>query len=483
MAALQVQPLRVLLAEDSQTQAFQLRSVLEDYGYAVTVVSNGRDALAALHESRADLVISDVQMPVMNGYELSLAIKNDPELNDLPVILLTNLNDLENVVTGLRAKADVYLTKPCDPEYLLAKMDMVLSGTPAANVNASGELQVQVGGRAETIDADREQILNLLVSTYEGAIRQNEQLRRTEAKLQELNAQLQQRAEALRQSELNFRFVLESNVDPTFVIGDHRDVLFANSAGISFLGVFGILPSDLFPYAYRVGEILEVALPGNPGGTAEVRAFQTQWQGASAHLVFLRDITKRKLAENQIRLQQEQLRVANERLQELASTDPLTGLRNRRSFNEALQAQLIEAQRGGDELSLAMIDVDFFKKYNDTFGHPAGDEVLRGVAKLLREGVRAIDVVGRHGGEEFAILFARSPLEVALGAAERLRSLVEQEQFPNRKVTVSIGLASIQEAGCNADALVAAADAALYQAKSLGRNRVVCVTPSGRGAC
>ena len=140
---------------------------------------------------------------------------------------------------------------------------------------------------------------------------------------------------------------------------------------------------------------------------------------------------------------QEDLERKNAALRELATTDELTGLKNRRSFFEALESHFALAARQRSPLSLVMLDVDRFKTYNDAFGHPAGDDVLRGIADVLRSTTRAHDTVARHGGEEFTVLLPVTGPVVARGMAERLRETIEQRDWPHRSVTASFGVASM----------------------------------------
>jgi diguanylate cyclase (GGDEF)-like protein len=162
------------------------------------------------------------------------------------------------------------------------------------------------------------------------------------------------------------------------------------------------------------------------------------------------------------------------RLHLAARTDPLTGLANRRSFRELFEHELERARRGERSLSLAIADLDFFKRVNDTLGHDGGDEVLRGVASCLHGGRRASDVVARLGGEEFALVMAESDPRQALAATERLRSRL-QRQMSDASVplTISFGIASFPNHGGNSEQLMYAADRALFAAKALGRDRSV----------
>lgn len=159
-------------------------------------------------------------------------------------------------------------------------------------------------------------------------------------------------------------------------------------------------------------------------------------------------------------------------LNELARTDPLTGLRNRRAFDDSLELELAVVERTQSPLSLLMLDVDHFKQINDNFGHEAGDKVLRSIAQVLSGCVRIIDIVARVGGEEFAVILPHTDAQGAHEVAQRMRVAVAQAGWLSQPTTISIGAASLRDAE-SACSLFARADAALYAAKKSGRNRVV----------
>jgi len=158
--------------------------------------------------------------------------------------------------------------------------------------------------------------------------------------------------------------------------------------------------------------------------------------------------------------------------EQLSVTDPLTDMLNRRYIEERLTEEVKRSNRHGFPMSFMMLDVDDFKGYNDSFGHPAGDDALKLVAQVIRDTVRAADVAARFGGEEFSILLPQTNDEEAAAIAERIRYNVEHTEFPHRRVTLSIGIASCSAELCSSVDLVSAADKALYQAKEAGRNQV-----------
>lgn len=184
---------QILIAEDSATQAQQLRHILEQNGYRVTATANGRLALEAAQLSKPALIISDVVMPEMNGYELCSRIKADPRLGDVPVVLVTTLSDPHDVIRGLECRADNFILKPYDAEQLLHRIQFVLVNTQMRRSEQPGMgLEIVFSGQRHFITADRLQILNLLLSTYEAAMQRNGELSLTRDTLRQTNAQLQQ---------------------------------------------------------------------------------------------------------------------------------------------------------------------------------------------------------------------------------------------------------------------------------------------------
>lgn len=166
-------------------------------------------------------------------------------------------------------------------------------------------------------------------------------------------------------------------------------------------------------------------------------------------------------------LLQEKTALAN-----LAITDPITGIHNHRHFQEVLQREVDRSLRHKRPLSLIMIDVDRFKLYNDTHGHPEGDVALRDVARVLTESIRGIDLLFRYGGEEFAVVLPDTPVEDAVAVAERLRDRVSQHRFNQGSLTLSLGICGLTDARTNPSQLISGADQALYHAKNRGRNRL-----------
>ena len=189
--------------------------------------------------------------------------------------------------------------------------------------------------------------------------------------------------------------------------------------------------------------------------------------------VFNHMVARLRQGRQELDAMNDRLRKQNEDLERLSTSDSLTGLYNRRYLTQRLSQELLRSYRHKGVFSVLMADVDEFKKYNDAFGHPAGDEVLKKVATILLNSTRDEDCTARYGGEEFAVLLTGTSGEVANEVAERIRARVESHQFAGRKITLSIGIAEFPNDGETAEEVIANADEALYSAKRAGRNRVV----------
>ncbi len=235
---------RILIVKDSLIQVAQLKDLLQKRGYWVTVATNGQEALAAARERKPDLIVSDIVMPVMDGYEMCQAIKRDKALRDIPIILLAVLSDTEDVIQALQSGVDYYLTKPYYENHLLSQVEFALAGSVRRKNNGGeGELEIAFGGERHVITSGRQQMLNLLLSTYDNAVRQNQKLVETQSELQELNEQLQQEVLDRKQAEEEIRRLKDFNqnivqnmAEGIAVENAEGRIIFVNPAAADLLG-------------------------------------------------------------------------------------------------------------------------------------------------------------------------------------------------------------------------------------------------------
>lgn len=303
----------ILVVDDVPVNIQLLTTYLSSEGYTIISAEDGAEAIKKIQEMHPDLVLLDVMMPKMNGFEVCQIIKSNEETSFVPVIIVTALNDLGDKIKGMESGADDFLSKPFNKLELLARVKSLL-------------------------------------------------------RIKHLNDKLKEKVSELQQ--------------------------------------------------------------------------------------------------------------AKEELRQLAITDGLTGLYNYRYFKEILQQELNRARRYNLNVSVVMIDIDHFKHYNDTNGHPAGDQILKSIGGLLKENIRNIDLAARYGGEEFSLVLVETDKAAARIVAEKIRKLIETQSFiyeenqPKGKITISMGVAMFPEDGSQYDSLIKVADQRLYRAKQAGRNKI-----------
>ncbi len=448
---------RILVVDDIATNRRLLEAKLQAEYYEVALAASGDEALDAVGAWAPDVVLLDIMMPGMDGYEVCERLKSDPATAHIPVVMITALVDPAERVRGLQAGADDFLSKPVDDATLFARLRALLrvkQVQDAWRIQGEAARDLGVQGPAEpSLRLAGARVL-ALASCSRDAIA-------LEAALgaHGLEARVVPAAEEARAALLDGGYELAILCLPP----DGGDTL--------------RLASRL--RAQEATRDLPVLLVADPGQrTLVLRGFDL---GANDHV--FRPIDPHELlarARNQIRRKryQDRLRDDLDRSLEMAVTDPLTGLRNRRYAQHHLDALL---RRGA--AAVLMLDVDRFKALNDTHGHPAGDAALQEVARRLADHIRGADVLARFGGEEFLVVLAAAPADHAYGVAERLREAIAADPFglagdaPPLPVTVSIGVAIAPAGTPGADA-VAAADVALYRAKAAGRNRVEVAGPA-----
>jgi two-component system cell cycle response regulator len=447
--------MRVLIAEDSVVARKLLERNLQQLGYEVVATEDGAQAWAAYQQAPTPIVITDWEMPQMNGVELCRAIRQHPTEQYTYLMMLTARGQKEDKLEALDAGADAFLSKPLDIAELQANL--------------------RVAERILQAEADLQAQKRQLQDLNEELISQNEQL--------------QQSYRLVEYANRRFVELFEHVPVACFTVDMEGSIREWNLAAQQLYGYTKeeVLHQPFYAKAFRganashIHDILQRVMQGSIVTGIESEDYDSEGnlhyvlrsvfpirnpnREVVGAIVSVVDVTYRVEYENQ-------LKALNQKLQSLAVTDGLTGLHNHRAFQDYLEEQFQTAMRNKQPLAVILMDVDHFKQYNDTYGHQAGDEVLRQVAQILSAHVREGDFVARYGGEEFVIVLPRTDLESAVAVAERLREAVQSAEWRLRPVTGSFGVACIRPDMETRQELIEAADQALYQAKKNGRNRV-----------
>ena len=281
-----------------------------------------------------------------------------------------------------------------------------------------------------------------------------------------------------------YRRLLGISPDGVVVVDREGRVLFVNSAAAQMLGHAPVRCEEL-PHAMRegVGEALDVSLAG--GRIAEIREVETVWSGRSARLVTMRDITERRAAESRLDAMARELKEANERLERLADTDPLTQVLNRRGLSEVLHAELRRMGRTGDKLMAILLDCDDFKSINDSFGHGVGDAALTALARGVQSTLRAGDHVGRVGGDEFLVLLPSTTIAEGLVVAEKIRRAIRATALPlsahGLTLSASLAVGPVGREVVSLEEILTSVADGLRESKQTGKDVVSESRGNGRG--
>jgi two-component system cell cycle response regulator len=446
---------RVLVVDDIEANRKLLHAKLSNEYFHVITAVDGEDAIERAIAEEPDVILMDVMMPKLDGVEACRRLKFDPRTEHIPIVLVTALNEREDRLRGLGAGADDFLTKPVNDLQLLSRVRALTKYKMVADElrkrEASGKrigvIDVVVSGKAN------EPARILVVDENE---RQAKRICRY----------LEEWHKPMSLGEAHEFGIATSMVDLL--------IISLSNEKLDGLRLCAYLRSV---EATRDLPILVVAEPDD-----EKKAVRALDLGASD--IVLKPIDHEELSarvKTQVRKKRylDALRSRLDQSMELAVTDQLTGLHNRRYMRSQLEGHIRRANMGGGPVSILLADIDHFKKVNDVHGHHAGDDVLREFGKRLREHIRPSDLACRYGGEEFVVIMPDTSQATAQAAAERIREIIQSMPFTiNRgeqlRVTMSGGVATTFPPDDDIDAQLKRADEALYRAKSNGRNAIEC---------
>jgi two-component system, cell cycle response regulator len=449
---------RVLVVDDVELNVKLLEAKLASEYFEVISAYDGQSALDLADIELPDIILLDVMMPRMDGFEVCRRLKANPRTADIPVVMVTALSDVADRLRGLEAGADDFLTKPANDIALFARVRSLvrlkrMMDELRLREEVCGRFGSNGGASELAIDGGGARIL-LVEEQRFAASRISDTLRPVAGTVQRAASCAEAQALLDETVELVILSLTIPDGDPLRLVSQWR-------AAESLRQLPILLMADDSELA-RLAKGLDL--------------------GANDYLV--RPVDRNELLAR-VRIQirrkrlQERLQKNYRRSLALALTDELTGLYNRRYVFAHLNELLGRMKEGGSGTAVMLLDIDHFKEVNDRYGHPAGDEVLRQLAGRALRQVRSVDLVGRLGGEEFLVVMPETNSAGAAVVAERLRAAVADEPFvlpaggKSLPITVSIGVAVTGDGQEGLEDVLKRADDALYAAKNAGRNRVV----------
>ena len=450
---------RILVVDDVPANVKILEAKLKASYFTVLTASNGYEALEVAAAEAPDLILLDIMMPEMDGYECCQRLKADPALAHIPVVMVTALDHADARVRGLEAGADDFLTKPPNDLALFARVrSLVRVKMMIDELRARDDTFRDMNAHVATSAGHTDQALMGRVMVVDSLASRAKMIQRVLTERASVDVSIA----STREQALNAAAGPEVDL---FIVSNRIE----NYDGLRLCSELRAHPNA------RHSALIVVVEDG---------AFETI---ASALDLGANDYLMRPIDENELAARArtqllrksyaDRLRADLDSSVKMAVTDGLTGLYNRRYAEQHLTRQL---QNASMTTSVALLDLDHFKLINDTYGHPVGDDVLRQVADRLREGVRSVDLVARYGGEEFLVVMPGTDGEEAMQVAERLRQMIcaapiarldGADAIP--RVTASLGVATHAGSNGSVEGIIERADQALYQAKHDGRNQAV----------
>jgi len=448
---------RILVVDDIPANVKLLEARLRAEYFDVLTATNGVDALETCETGKIDLVLLDVMMPGMDGFEVCRRLKADSATSHVPVVMVTALDGMEDRVTGLEAGADDFLTKPVSDLQLMTRVKSLVRLK-----SLTDELRLRA---ATTRNIGLEELLSrhgpepeddpkvLLIDDRRSSRNRIQQMLDGHARLD----------------------IAEDAQHGVFQAAEGAYDCIIVSAGLSEQDPLRLCSQLRSIDRTRFVPILVLADQGD-----ETRITRAMELGVNDYIyrpVDRQELLARLRTQVKRKAYNDHLRLSVTRTIEMAVTDALTGLHNRRYLDSHLDTLFERANGRRRPLSILIADIDHFKRVNDTHGHDAGDAVLKEFARRLRQNVRGIDLACRYGGEEFVIAMPDTDGDTAMVVAERVRAQIAEREFEvsgtRLSLTASIGVTSLRHAGDSVETFMKRADVALYDAKRAGRNRVV----------
>lgn len=450
---------RILVVDDIPANVKLLEARLMAEYFDVLTANNGFDALDICDRTQVDVILLDIMMPEMDGFEVCERLKSNPRTAHIPVVMVTALDQPSDRVRGLKAGADDFLTKPVNDLQLISRVKSLVrlkTLSDELRLRHDGTRQAGVEDALRLTDGRLEEQAQVLLVDSRGA--SQERIVKALKPIAEVSALSDPQAAVFEAAENGYDLVIvNSNLadyDPLRFCSQLRSLERTRFIPILLITEQG--DEQMIIRALDLGVNDYIVRPLDPN-----------------------ELVARALTQVRRKRYNDRLRNSVRQTIELAVTDGLTGLHNRRYLDTQLRTLFARAKVRGRPLTICITDIDRFKLVNDQFGHDAGDEVLKEFSGRIRSTVRGADLACRYGGEEFVVVMPDTPAEVAANVAERLRLMIEARPFQLRSgetplmLTASMGIATLGPGIDTPEQLLKQADRALYEAKNSGRNRVV----------
>lgn len=453
---------RILVVDDIPANVKLLETHLLAEYFEVLTAENGMAALEICDKTQVDLILLDIMMPGIDGFEVCRRLKANPKTAHIPVVMVTALDQPEDRVEGLKCGADDFLTKPVNNMQLMARVKSLLRLKMLTD-----ELRIRARSNSAMDDIDDTSLDNCgldekgMTLLVDSRVNSQERISRAISDIAHVDVISDAEAALFQAGETPYELIIINDnlpdVDPLRLCSQLR-----SREVTRYVPILIILQTGDEQKAVRALDI----------GVNDYIL-----QPLDPNELYARSLTQIKRSRFS-----ERLRESLNKSVELAVVDPLTGLNNRHFLDAYMGKLIARAKRRNTPISMLITDIDKFKSVNDTYGHDAGDEVLREFARRLRASVRGADLACRFGGEEFVVLMPDTTAEMAAQVAERLREAIESSAFnlPGEHgqltLTTSVGVTKYDPEQDSSETLIKRADEALYKAKTDGRNRVVLQT-------
>lgn len=449
---------QILVVDDVPANVKLLEAKLTNEYYDVVTATNGFEAIAAAKQFKPDIILLDVMMPEMDGFECCKKLKEDPETSHIPVVMVTALSEKADRIRGLDAGADDFLTKPINDIALFARVkSLVRIKMLIDELRLRDKTKMQMGLADEASSAFAADVSGARVFVIDDDAIQVKKIT----------------------GHLSAEYVVESTTNPE------------TCQNVAASGNF-----DLFIISGMMLETDGLRLASHLKSNEETRhtpviivvdeddqrlILKSLEMGVNDYVITPIDLNELQArVRTQIRRKRYQsaLKSSYQQSISMAVTDGLTGLYNRHYLNTHLDNMVRDALASNKPLSLMILDMDHFKMVNDTYGHDVGDQVLKQLSGVISNSIRSSDLAARFGGEEFVVLMPGTRIENAKDVASRMRHRIETTPFKvtheigQLMKTVSVGMSSLNHMGDSGESLLKRADEALYRAKNGGRNRV-----------